>query len=147
MAGEGPFRKDGQLDALGGVFPEEGSDPLEIPLGLPADRSILRAGGVGHRLLRRARLTSERARSILAAAAERRPSGDAMDAWLNLEPWWRFGAALLVGALIGLEREVVQQRSGEREFAGIRTFSLMALLGAAAAYSAETEDLWLFVVG
>jgi len=70
-----------------------------------------------------------------------------MDTWLNFEPWWRFGAALLVGALIGLEREFVQQRSGEREFAGIRTFSLMALLGAAAAYSAETEGIWLFVVG
>ncbi len=70
-----------------------------------------------------------------------------MDALLNLEPWWRFGAALLVGALIGLEREFVQQRSGEREFAGIRTFSLMALLGAAAAYFAEGQGIWLFVVG
>jgi uncharacterized membrane protein (DUF4010 family) len=66
---------------------------------------------------------------------------------LNLEPWWRFGAALLVGALIGLEREYVQQRSGEREFGGIRTFSLMALLGAAAAHFAEREGIWLFVVG
>jgi uncharacterized membrane protein (DUF4010 family) len=70
-----------------------------------------------------------------------------MDAWLNLEPWWRFGAALLVGALIGLEREFVQQRSGEREFAGIRTFSLMALLGAAAAYFAEREGIALFLLG
>jgi uncharacterized membrane protein (DUF4010 family) len=70
-----------------------------------------------------------------------------MNAWLNLEPWWRFGAALLVGALIGLEREFVQQRSGEREFAGIRTFSLIALLGAAAAYFAEEQGMWLFIIG
>jgi uncharacterized membrane protein (DUF4010 family) len=70
-----------------------------------------------------------------------------MDTWLNLEPWWRFGAALLVGALIGLEREFVQQRSGEREFAGIRTFSLIALLGAAAAYLAEEQGIWFFILG
>ncbi|MEJ2570970.1 MAG: hypothetical protein P8Y98_10570 [Anaerolineales bacterium] len=24
---------------------------------------------------------------------------------INLEPWWRFAVALLIGALIGLERE------------------------------------------
>jgi uncharacterized membrane protein YhiD involved in acid resistance len=41
-----------------------------------------------------------------------------MQPWSELEPWWRFGAALLVGALIGLEREFVQQRAGEREFGG-----------------------------
>ncbi|OGO11274.1 MAG: hypothetical protein A2Z66_02220 [Chloroflexi bacterium RBG_13_66_10] len=52
-----------------------------------------------------------------------------------------------MGALIGLEREFVQQRSGEREFAGIRTFSLMALLGAAAAHFAEREGIALFLLG
>lgn len=57
-----------------------------------------------------------------------------MNELLNLEPWWRFAAALLIGALIGLEREYVQQRRAESEFAGIRTFSLFALLGAVAAY-------------
>lgn len=61
------------------------------------------------------------------------------------EPWWRFGAALLIGALIGLEREFIWQRSGDPEFAGIRTFSLMALLGAVAAFFAESHGLWLFV--
>lgn len=35
-----------------------------------------------------------------------------MQPWLNIEPWWRFGAAVLIGALIGLEREFIQQRSG-----------------------------------
>lgn len=68
-----------------------------------------------------------------------------MDQLLNLEPWWRFGAALLIGALIGLEREFVQQRSGEPEFGGIRTFALMALLGAIAAFFAEQYGLVLFV--
>lgn len=64
---------------------------------------------------------------------------------VNLEPWWRFAAALLIGALVGLEREFVQQRSGEQEFGGIRTFSLMALLGAVAAYLAEEFGLVIFV--
>jgi len=64
---------------------------------------------------------------------------------LNLEPWWRFAAALLIGALIGLEREFVQQRTEERDFAGIRTFSLMALLGAVAAYFSQQFGLLLFV--
>ncbi len=62
-----------------------------------------------------------------------------------LEPWWRFGAALLIGALIGLEREYVWQRSGDPEFAGIRTFSLMAVLGAMAAFFAEQHGILLFV--
>jgi uncharacterized membrane protein (DUF4010 family) len=64
---------------------------------------------------------------------------------LNLEPWWRFGAALLIGALIGLEREHVQQREGFQEFGGIRTFSLMSLLGAAAAYFSETQGATIFM--
>lgn len=68
-----------------------------------------------------------------------------MDLMLNLEPWWRFAAALLIGALIGLEREFVQQRTEERDFAGIRTFSLMALLGAVAAYFSQQFGLLLFV--
>ena len=68
-----------------------------------------------------------------------------MDLMLNLEPWWRFAVALLIGALIGLEREFVQQRTEERDFAGIRTFSLMAMLGAAAAYFSQQFGLLLFV--
>ncbi|MEJ2012714.1 MAG: MgtC/SapB family protein [Anaerolineales bacterium] len=61
------------------------------------------------------------------------------------EPWWRFAAAILIGALIGLEREFVQQRSGEQEFGGIRTFALMALLGAIAAYFTQRFGLLLFM--
>ncbi|MGD2058126.1 MAG: MgtC/SapB family protein [Anaerolineales bacterium] len=65
---------------------------------------------------------------------------------VNLEPWWRFAAALLIGALVGLEREFVQQRSGEQEFGGIRTFSLMSLLGAVAAYLTQEFGIAIFVV-
>lgn len=65
---------------------------------------------------------------------------------VNLEPWWRFAAAILIGALVGLEREFVQQRSGEQEFGGIRTFSLMALLGAVAAYLTQDYGIIIFVV-
>lgn len=54
--------------------------------------------------------------------------------FLNLEPWWRFAAALLAGALVGLEREFMQQRRDAPDFAGIRTFSLIALLGAVAGF-------------
>jgi uncharacterized membrane protein (DUF4010 family) len=69
-----------------------------------------------------------------------------MDLLSNFEPWWRFAAALFIGALIGLEREYVRQRSEDPEFAGIRTFSLMALLGAIAAYLSREHGLLLFVI-
>lgn len=54
--------------------------------------------------------------------------------FLNIEPWWRFGVALLIGSLIGLEREFIQQHLKEPDFAGIRTFALIALLGAVSAF-------------
>ena len=65
---------------------------------------------------------------------------------LDFEPWWRFGAAILIGALVGLEREFVQQRKGEPDFAGIRTFSLMALLGAVIAFITEQHGILPFVI-
>ena len=40
----------------------------------------------------------------------------------DFEPWWRFGAAILIGALLGLEREFIQHREDAPDFAGIRTF-------------------------
>jgi uncharacterized membrane protein (DUF4010 family) len=52
----------------------------------------------------------------------------------DFEPWWRFGVALLIGALLGVEREFVQQKEDAPDFAGIRTFSLIALLGSVAAF-------------
>lgn len=70
-----------------------------------------------------------------------------MDSFADLEPWWRIAAALLIGALIGLEREFVQQRTGEHDFAGIRTFMLIALLGAVGAYLSSEAGPWLFLAG
>jgi uncharacterized membrane protein (DUF4010 family) len=64
---------------------------------------------------------------------------------INLEPWWRFAAALLIGALVGLEREFVQQRSGDQEFGGIRTFALMSLMGAVAAYLTDRFGFLIFI--
>jgi uncharacterized membrane protein (DUF4010 family) len=64
---------------------------------------------------------------------------------INLEPWWRFAAALLIGALIGLEREFVQQRSGDQEFGGIRTFALMSLMGAVAAFLTDRFGILIFI--
>lgn len=55
----------------------------------------------------------------------------------DFEPWWRFGLALLIGALIGLEREFFQQKRESPNFAGIRTFALIALMGAVAAFLVE----------
>ena len=53
---------------------------------------------------------------------------------LDFEPWWRFGVSLLLGAMLGMEREFIQQKEGSQDFAGIRTFSLIALLGSVAAF-------------
>jgi len=55
----------------------------------------------------------------------------------DYEPWWRFGFSLVIGALIGLEREFYQQRKETPDFAGIRTFSLIALLGSVSSFLAD----------
>lgn len=64
----------------------------------------------------------------------------------DFEPWWRFATAILIGALLGLEREFVQQKEGSSDFAGIRTFSLIALLGALTAYMADLWDDWVIMI-
>lgn len=54
----------------------------------------------------------------------------------------RFAAALGLGVLLGLERE--RTNVPERSFAGVRTFTLIALVGALAAYFQEILGLaWL----
>jgi uncharacterized membrane protein (DUF4010 family) len=59
--------------------------------------------------------------------------------------FYRFGAALIIGTLIGLERE--HSGAERRElFAGVRTFALIALTGAAAALAADAGGSpWAFV--
>jgi len=52
---------------------------------------------------------------------------------ISIEIAWQFGAALGLGMLIGLERE----RTGDMQqsFAGVRTFALIALLGATSVFT------------
>jgi uncharacterized membrane protein (DUF4010 family) len=54
----------------------------------------------------------------------------------------RFGLALVIGLLIGIQREYSFRGSGEEGglFAGVRTFGLIGLLGATAAYLADLLD-------
>ena len=66
---------------------------------------------------------------------------------LNL--FYRFGAALLIGLLVGLQREYahMQQQHEEKSFGGTRTFALLGLLGCTAAFLADLTDSALaFVV-
>jgi uncharacterized membrane protein (DUF4010 family) len=58
----------------------------------------------------------------------------------------RFGIALLIGVLIGLEREFARLREETRTFAGVRTFPLIALLGCAGALIADLTGGWAFGV-
>ena len=57
-----------------------------------------------------------------------------------------FIIALALGALIGLEREYARIRKRGHDYAGIRTFPLISLFGALAAYFGETIDIWIFIV-
>jgi uncharacterized membrane protein (DUF4010 family) len=60
----------------------------------------------------------------------------------DLDLAFRFGAALGLGLLLGLERE--RKRDAELLFGGIRTFALIALLGAVAAFmEREIDQGWL----
>jgi uncharacterized membrane protein (DUF4010 family) len=65
---------------------------------------------------------------------------------MDLNTAWQFAVALGLGMLIGLERERTQSR--ERTFAGARTFSLVALLGALTVFTAEQSGLpWIIGLG
>ncbi|APE31389.1 hypothetical protein BOX17_10780 [Halomonas aestuarii] len=69
----------------------------------------------------------------------------ASDFLIAHEPALRLGVALLLGALIGIERGWVarEQESGER-IAGIRTHALVGLLGGIAALLSGTVSEWAF---
>lgn len=63
--------------------------------------------------------------------------------------FYRFGIALLIGFLIGLQREYdydVTAKPEERTFAGVRTFSLIALTGCTAAFLSDLFDSALLSV-
>ena len=58
-----------------------------------------------------------------------------------------FGIALLIGALVGLEREKRKGQKGEIGIAGIRTFILFAQAGAVSAWlSRQQGSPWIFAV-
>ncbi|MCP5094110.1 MAG: MgtC/SapB family protein [Chloroflexi bacterium] len=63
--------------------------------------------------------------------------------------FYRFGVALFIGILIGLQREYAHDQedsSGVKMFAGVRTFSLLAIAGAVAAFISDLlETPWPFV--
>ena len=60
--------------------------------------------------------------------------------------FYRFGAALAIGFLIGLQREYAYGTSDREVFAGERTFALMGLVGCTAAMAAELlASPWPFV--
>lgn len=58
-----------------------------------------------------------------------------------------FIIALALGALIGLEREYARYRKRGHEYAGIRTFPLIALFGALSAYLGATISPYLLIAG
>jgi uncharacterized membrane protein YhiD involved in acid resistance len=60
-----------------------------------------------------------------------------MDNELDLGTIRNFGTALLIGALVGIEREKRKSAEPEVGIGGLRTFILLALLGAIAGWLAD----------
>ncbi|MDO8510648.1 MAG: MgtC/SapB family protein [Nanoarchaeota archaeon] len=58
-----------------------------------------------------------------------------------------FLLALALGALIGLEREYARYKKHAHDYAGIRTFPLIALFGALSAFFGEILNPWILVMG
>ena len=60
-----------------------------------------------------------------------------MNAPLDISTWQAFGIALLIGALVGLEREKHRAEEGGGELAGLRTFIVVAEIGAIAGWLSQ----------
>ena len=62
---------------------------------------------------------------------------------------WSLAAALLIGALVGIEREKKKSESDDLGIGGVRTFILFALSGAVAAWLAERlgSGLTIYAIG
>lgn len=56
-----------------------------------------------------------------------------------------FLIALALGALIGLEREYARYKKHAHDYAGIRTFPLIALFGAISAYLGNQLSIWILI--
>jgi uncharacterized membrane protein (DUF4010 family) len=60
--------------------------------------------------------------------------------------FYRFGVALFIGFLVGLQREYSKSDHSREMFAGARTFALMGLTGCLAAMLAERlASVWVFI--
>ena len=68
----------------------------------------------------------------------------------NSELFYHFGVALFIGLLVGLQREYsydAENKTEEKTAAGLRTFALLGLAGATAAFATEQMgSVWAFVV-
>ncbi len=58
----------------------------------------------------------------------------------------QFASALFLGMLIGAERERVQQKKHFQDFAGIRSFIFISLVGFISAYITQTVTVWFLLV-
>jgi uncharacterized membrane protein (DUF4010 family) len=58
----------------------------------------------------------------------------------------RFGTALLIGILIGAEREFARLKEDVKSFAGVRTFPLISLMGCSAGLLTDMTSAWTFGV-
>jgi uncharacterized membrane protein (DUF4010 family) len=66
---------------------------------------------------------------------------------VNLEAVWNFATALLIGALLGIERERHKKEHDEQTIGGLRTFILFALIGALGGWLAlALESPWILAV-
>jgi uncharacterized membrane protein (DUF4010 family) len=67
---------------------------------------------------------------------------------LDLSVVWNFATALLIGALIGIERERHHQQREDPGSAGLRTFMLFALIGAlSGSITVSLESPWILAAG
>jgi len=67
---------------------------------------------------------------------------------VSLDPQlvWGLAAALIIGSLVGIERERSKALSGNVGIGGVRTFILFALIGAVAAWLSQAlGNAWIFV--
>jgi uncharacterized membrane protein (DUF4010 family) len=69
-----------------------------------------------------------------------------MDFTPDLDTFRNFALALLIGALVGIDREKHQAEEGSQGIGGLRTFILFATVGALAGWLSEQFDTpWIFI--
>jgi uncharacterized membrane protein (DUF4010 family) len=69
-----------------------------------------------------------------------------MPAPLDAHLVWSLAAALIIGALVGIEREKSKAQSGHIGIGGVRTFILFSLTGAVSAWLSQVlASAWVFV--